>query len=126
MHSIPRAPRRARLIRTSFCALSFGALLLSALAACSSNPSSGAGTKANPEQLTLAIAWTGTQAAGVPPLLKMYNQEHPDVHWNLVENVTEQKLLAEEAAGDAPSAAMLDTTNLVASMATTGAILPLQ
>lgn len=74
----------------------------------------------------MAIAWTGTQAAGVPPLLKIYNQEHPDVHWNLVENVTEQKLLAEEAAGNAPSVAMLDTTNLVASMATTGAILPLQ
>jgi multiple sugar transport system substrate-binding protein len=74
----------------------------------------------------MAIAWTGTQAAGVPPLLKIYNKAHPDVHWNLVENVTEQKLLAEEAAGDAPSVAMLDTTNLVASMATTGAILPLK
>lgn len=34
-----------------------------------------------------------------------------------MENVTEEKLLAEEAAGDAPSAAMLDTTNLVATMA---------
>ncbi len=45
---------------------------------------------------------------------------------NLVENVTEEKLLAEEAAGDAPSVAMLNTTNLVATMATTAAILPLQ
>ena len=74
----------------------------------------------------MAIAWTGTQAAGVPPLLAMYNKENPSVHWNLVENVTEEKLLAEEAAGDAPSVAMLDTTNLVATMATTAAILPLQ
>jgi multiple sugar transport system substrate-binding protein len=101
-------------------------LIAGALAGCSSSASSTAGTKAHPEQLTMAIAWTGTQAAGVPPLLKIYNKEHPDVHWNLVENVTEQKLLAEEAAGDAPSIAMLDTTNLVASMATTGAILPLK
>jgi multiple sugar transport system substrate-binding protein len=107
-------------------ALAFGVLSAGALAGCASSASSSPGTKANPEQLTMAIAWTGTQAAGVPPLLQMYNQQHPDVHWNLVENVTEQKLLAEEAASDAPSVAMLDTTNLVASMATTGAILPLQ
>jgi multiple sugar transport system substrate-binding protein len=125
MHSTPKNPHRPRILRTSFVVL--GAVLIGSLAGCgSSSPSSAAGTKSNPEQLTLAIAWTGTQAAGVPPLLQIYNQEHPDVHWNLVENVTEQKLLAEEAAGDAPSVAMLDTTNLVASMATSGAILPLQ
>jgi multiple sugar transport system substrate-binding protein len=120
VHSIRHA-------RTRLVVLGLGAALIGTLAACSSSgSSSGAGTKADPEQLTMAIAWTGTQGAGVPPLLKIYNQEHPDVHWNLVENVTEQKLLAEEAAGDAPSVAMLDTTNLVASMATTGAILPLK
>lgn len=81
---------------------------------------------ASPEQLTFDIAWTGTQAAGVPPLIKLYNKEHPSVHWSVVENVSEQKLLAEEAAGDAPSAAMLITTDLVATMATTGAIVPLK
>jgi multiple sugar transport system substrate-binding protein len=127
MQFTPKTPRRARLVRTGCGA--FGALLIGVLAACSSSPSSGSGatgTKADPEQLTMAIAWTGTQAAGVPPLLKIYNQQHPDVHWNLIENVTEQKLLAEEAAGNAPSVAMLDTTNLVASMATDGAIQPLQ
>ena len=74
----------------------------------------------------MAIAWTGTQAAGVPPLLAIYNKENPTVHWNLVENVTEEKLLAEEAASDAPSVAMLNTTNLVATMATSTAILPLK
>jgi multiple sugar transport system substrate-binding protein len=89
-------------------------------------PAARAWASSQPEQLTMAIAWTGTQAAGVPPLLAVYNKENPGVHWNLVENVTEEKLLAEEAAGDAPSVAMLDTTNLVATMATTGAILPLQ
>jgi multiple sugar transport system substrate-binding protein len=122
----PETSRRTRFLRTCFCALAVGVVAAGALAGCSSSPSNGAGTKADPEQLTLAIAWTGQQAATMPPLLKIYNQEHPDVHWNLVENVTEQKLLAEEAAGDAPSAAILDTTNLVASMATTGAILPLK
>jgi multiple sugar transport system substrate-binding protein len=124
MHSTPKTTRRPRAALASLSVV--GALLAGALAACSSSPSGGAGTKADPEQLTIAIAWTGQQAATMPPLLKIYNQEHPDVHWNLVENVTEQKLLAEEAAGDAPSAAILDTTNLVASMATTGAILPLK
>lgn len=126
MRSTPATFRRTRLRRTGFTALALGALAAGAVTACSSGPAAATGTKANPEQLTLAIAWTGTQAATMPPLLKIYNEEHPDVHWNLVENVTEQKLLAEEAAGDAPSAAILDTTNLVASMATTGAILPLQ
>ena len=58
----------------------------------------------------------------MPPLIKLYNKEHQLVHWNVVSNVSEQKLLAEEAAGDAPSAAMLITTNLVATMASTGAI----
>jgi multiple sugar transport system substrate-binding protein len=124
MHSTRKTGRRPRVALT--CLSIAGAALVGALAACSSSPSGGAGTKANPEQLTIAIAWTGQQAATMPPLIKMYNQEHPDVHWNLVENVTEQKLLAEEAAGNAPSAAILDTTNLVASMATTGAILPLK
>ena len=52
--------------------------------------------------------------------------QKPKRSLDLVENVTEEKLLAEEAAGDAPSVAMLDTTNLVATMATTAAILPLQ
>lgn len=126
MHFPLKSPRRARFSRIGFGALAFETLLAGALAGCSSSPSGGPGTKAHPEQLTIAVAWTGQQAATMPPLLKLYNQEHPDVHWNLVENVTEQKLLAEEAAGDAPSVAMLDTTNLVASMATTGAILPLK
>ncbi|WP_433293694.1 extracellular solute-binding protein [Pseudonocardia sp. CA-142604] len=126
MHFTLIALRRAWFARARLGALTCGALLASALAGCSSSPSSGTGTEAHPEQLTMAIAWTGTQAAGVPPLLKIYNQEHPNVHWNLVDNVNEQKLLAEEAAGDAPSVAMLDTTDLVASMATSGAILPLQ
>lgn len=125
MYSTPKTPHRARLMRICF-GVGSAALLAGALAACSSSPPSGAGTKADPEQLTLAIAWTGAQAATLPPLLKIYNEQNPDVHWNLVENVTEQKLLAEEAAGDAPSAAILNTTNLVASMATSGAILPLQ
>ncbi|HVT71264.1 MAG TPA: extracellular solute-binding protein [Trebonia sp.] len=125
MHSTATTTRRSRHMRLGFAALAFGTLLAGALVGCSGSASSGAGTKADPEQLTLAIAWTGSQAATMPPLLKMYNAQHPDVHWNLVENVTEQKLLAEEAAGDAPSAAILNTTNLVASMATTGAILPL-
>ena len=89
-------------------------------------PFVGPVASASPEQLTLAIAWTGTQAAGVPPLIKLYNKEHPSVQWNVVSNVSEQKLLAEEAAGDAPSAAMLITTNLVATMASSGAIVPLQ
>ena len=84
-----------------------------------------AASAASPEQLTFDIAWTGAQGAGVPPLINLYNKEHPSVHWTLVQNVPEQKLLAEEAAGDAPSAAMLITTSLVATMATTGAIVPL-
>ncbi len=105
--------------------LGSAALLASTMAVYGSfaNAASASGS---PEQLTMAIAWTGTQAAGVPPLLAMYNKENPSVHWNLVENVTEEKLLAEEAAGIAPSVAMLNTTNLVASMATSTAILPLQ
>lgn len=79
-----------------------------------------------PEQLTMAIAWTGAPAKAVQTLLDTYNKEHPNLHWNLVTNVTEEKLLAEEAAGNAPSVAMLNTTNLVATMATKQAILPLQ
>ncbi|GAA3104664.1 ABC transporter substrate-binding protein [Pseudonocardia yunnanensis] len=126
MHFTLIALRRAWFARAGLGAFACGALVAGALSGCSSSQSSSTGTAANPEQLTMAIAWTGTQAAGIPPLLKIYNQEHPNVHWNLVENVNEQKLLAEEAAGDAPSVAMLDTTDLVASMATSGAILPLQ
>ena len=56
----------------------------------------------------------------MPPLLAMYNKENPSVHWDLVENITEEKLLAEEAAGDAPSVAMLDTTNRVATTRKSG------
>jgi multiple sugar transport system substrate-binding protein len=116
--------------RSRTCAATLGsaALLASTLTAYGSvtSPAWASSSGKAPEQLTMAIAWTGTQAAGVPPLLAMYNKENPGVHWNLVENVTEEKLLAEEAAGDAPSVAMLDTTNLVATMATTAAILPLQ
>ena len=116
--------------RSRTCAATLGsaALLASTLTAYGSvtSPAWASSSGKAPEQLTMAIAWTGTQAAGVPPLLAMYNKENPGVHWNLVENVTEEKLLAEEAAGDAPSVAMLDTTNLVATIATTAAILPLQ
>ena len=122
MYSPPLTSRPARLALTG----AVCAAVAATLAACASAPAGGAGTKANPEQLTMAIAWTGMQAATVPPLLKIYNKEHPTVHWNLVENVTEQKLLAEEAAGDGPSVAMLDTTDLVATMATSSAILPLK
>ncbi len=100
-------------------------LLASAALAAGTAAVASPAAAAAPEQLTLAIAWTGSQAATMPPLLAIYNKQHPATHWDLVENVTEQKLLAEEAAGDAPSAAMLNTTNLVASMATTGAIVPL-
>jgi multiple sugar transport system substrate-binding protein len=121
----PRTPRRSKSFTVK---LGSGALLAATLAAYGSpgGQAWASGTSKSPEQLTMAIAWTGTQAAGVPPLLAMYNKENPSVHWNLVENVTEEKLLAEEAAGDAPSVAMLDTTNLVATMATTAAIQPLQ
>lgn len=83
------------------------------------------GTASAPEQLTMAIAWTGDPAKAVQTLLDTYNASHKSVHWNLVTGVDEQKLLAEEAAGNAPSVAMLNTTNLVATMATKGAILPL-
>lgn len=99
---------------------------ITATAALAATPLGATDASASPEQLTLAIAWTGAQAAGVPPLIKVYNKEHPSVHWSVISNVTEQKLLAEEAAGDAPSAAMLITTDLVATMATTGAIVPLK
>ncbi|HXW82251.1 MAG TPA: extracellular solute-binding protein [Acidimicrobiales bacterium] len=102
------------------------AVLLGATLTASGGLTSSAWASSAPEQLTMAIAWTGTQAAGVPPLLATYNKENPGVHWNLVENVSEEKLLAEEAAGDAPSIAMLGTTNYVATLATTSAILPLQ
>ena len=119
-------PKKLRRPHTRMVALASGALLTATLTtyAGGNNPTWASGN--SPEQLTMAIAWTGTQAAGVPPLLAMYNKENPSVHWNLVENVTEEKLLAEEAAGDAPSVAMLNTTNLVATMATTAAILPLR
>ena len=120
----PRTPKRSKTFTVK---LGTGALLVATLAAYGTpGGQAWASTSTSPEQLTMAIAWTGTQAAGVPPLLAMYNKENPSVHWNLVENVTEEKLLAEEAAGDAPSVAMLDTTNLVATMATTAAIQPLQ
>jgi multiple sugar transport system substrate-binding protein len=115
-----------RKFRRRFATVSFTTLLCGALASYGAPGPEAWASSTQPEQLSLAIAWTGTQAAGVPPLLAIYNKENPQVHWNLVENVTEEKLLAEEAAGDAPSAAMLNTTNLVATMATTDAILPLQ
>jgi multiple sugar transport system substrate-binding protein len=116
-------PKRAITFRRSTATVSTAVLLTGMLSAYGSitSPASAA-----PEQLTIAIAWTGPQAAGMPTLMAMYNKENPSVHWTLVENVTEEKLLAEEAAGDAPAVAMLDTTNLVATMATTGAILPLK
>ena len=122
------ALKRPRRYRTCVATLGSTALLASTLTAYGSlaDPAWAASPSKAPEQLTMAIAWTGTQAAGVPPLLAVYNKANPSVHWNLVENVTEEKLLAEEAAGDAPSVAMLDTTNLVATMATTAAILPLK
>ncbi len=128
MHEPMTTPRTPRRSKTFTVKLGSGALLAATLAAYGSpgGQAWASGTPKSPEQLTMAIAWTGTQAAGVPPLLAMYNKENPSVHWNLVGNVTEEKLLAEEAAGDAPSVAMLDTTNLVATMATTAAILPLE
>lgn len=112
--------------RQRLATLSATTLLCGALASYGAQGPGAWASSTPPEQLTLAIARTGTQAAGAPPLLAIYIKENPQVHWNLVENVTEEKLLAEEAAGDAPSAAMLDTTNLVATMATSDAILPLQ
>ena len=122
------ALKSSRRYRTCVATLGSTALLASTLTAYGSlaDPAWAANPSKAPEQLTMAIAWTGTQAAGVPPLLAAYNKANPSVHWNLVENVTEEKLLAEEAAGDAPSVAMLDTTNLVATLATTAAILPLK
>jgi multiple sugar transport system substrate-binding protein len=117
--------KKTRTLKTCTATLSAAALLASTMAV-SGGFADAAFASSSPEQLTMAIAWTGTQAAGVPPLLAIYNKENPTVHWNLVENVTEEKLLAEEAASDAPSVAMLNTTNLVASMATSTAILPLQ
>lgn len=118
------ARKHSRALKTCTASLGSAALLASSLTAFGGF--TNAASASSPEQLTMAIAWTGTQAMTVPPLLAMYNKEHPSVHWNLVQNVTEQKLLAEEAAGDAPSVAMLITTDLVATMATTSAILPLQ
>jgi multiple sugar transport system substrate-binding protein len=117
--------KKTRTLKTCTATLGAAALLASTMAV-SGGFADAAFASGSPEQLTMAIAWTGTQAAGVPPLLAIYNKENPTVHWNLVENVTEEKLLAEEAASDAPSVAMLNTTNLVASMATSTAILPLQ
>jgi multiple sugar transport system substrate-binding protein len=117
--------KKTKKLKTCAATLGSAALLASTMAVYGGFANAAAAS-GSPEQLTMAIAWTGTQAAGVPPLLAIYNKENPSVHWNLVENVTEEKLLAEEAASDAPSVAMLNTTNLVASMATSTAILPLQ
>lgn len=100
-------------------------LMLAFGATCTTAVTAYAGSN-SPEQLTMAIAWTGAPANAVQTLLNTYNKAHPNVHWNLVTNVTEEKLLAQEAAGNAPSTAMLNTTNLVATMATKQAILPLQ
>ena len=119
-------PKKLRRPHTCMVALVSGTLLTATLTTYAGGGNSAWASGNSPEQLTMAIAWTGTQAAGVPPLLAIYNRENPSVHWNLVENVTEEKLLAEEAAGDAPSVAMLNTTNLVATMATTAAIVPLE
>lgn len=109
-------------MRKTLLVLSVGALCSTVVTACGQ---SGNATK-GPEQLNMAIAWTGAPAKAVQSLLDTYNKSQTKVHWNLVTNVTEEKLLAEEAAGNAPSVAMLNTTNLVATMATKGAILPLQ
>src|ERR1700749_949109 len=97
------SPNGKRAARACLATLGCGALLSGTTSGYGGLLTQAHAGSAPAEQLTLAIAWTGTQAAGVPPLLKIYNQEHPSAHWNLVENVNEQKLLAEEAAGDAPS-----------------------
>jgi hypothetical protein len=53
-----------------------GALAAATLAAYASPAGRAwASSSHQPEQLTMAVAWTGTQAAGVPPLLAVYNKD---------------------------------------------------
>ena len=99
-------PRSSSAVRAPRARKHLGALVaatITSTAALASAPLGASTASATPEQLTLAIAWTGTQVAAVPPLIDRYTREHRSVHWNVIENVTEQKLLAEERGCGRPA-----------------------
>lgn len=76
------------------------------------------------ENLVLALAWSGPTnlIATMRAIVADYNRTHPGVHWTVVYNYSEEKLLSDIAANRAPAADMLITTQFVPTLAAKGAI----
>lgn len=114
--------------------LSLSTLSIGLLAGCSapnkatsSSTDAPKATSTEPEHLVMSLNWSGEESQSVMnEIINIYNSQHPNVKWTIEPAFTEDKLLAQIAAGNPPSASMLKTTDFVPTFAAKGAIQSLE